>query len=85
MKKIVMLLAMGLFVGTLSYTSYASVNGVVVELNDGDDKKKKKKKKDACCSKDAKTAEATGKEGKTCETKAEGEKKACCSKPAEKK
>lgn len=86
MKKIVMLLAMGLFVGTLSYSSYASVNGVVVENNHEDDKKKKKKKKkDACCSKDAKTAEAQGTEGKTCGTKAEGEKKACCSKPAEKK
>lgn len=84
MKKIVMLLAMGLFVGTLSYSSYAAVNGVVVE-NVGDDKKKKKKKKDACCSKDAKTAEVKGTEGKTCDTKATSEKKACCSKSAEKK
>lgn len=85
MKKIVMVLAMGLFVGTLSYSSYAAVNGVVIENNDGDDKKKKKKKKAACCATDAKTAEAKGTEGKSCGTKAEGEKKACCSKPAEKK
>lgn len=85
MKKIVMLLAMGMFVGTLSYSSYAAVNGVVVENVDGDDKKKKKKKKDACCSKDAKTAQTNGVEGKSCSSKAEGEKKSCCSKPAEKK
>jgi len=84
MKKIVMLLAMGLFVGTLSYSSFASANEVVVENNDGDDKKKKnkKKKKAECC---ASTAEAKGKEGKTCESKATAEKKACCSKPTEKK
>jgi hypothetical protein len=87
MKKIVMLLAMGMFVGTLSYSSYAAVNEVVVENVDGDDKKKKKKKKkkDACCSKDAKTAQTNGVEGKSCSSKAEGEKKSCCSKPAEKK
>jgi len=84
MKKIVMLLAMGMFVGTLSYSSYAAVNEVVVENVDGDDKKKKKKKKDACCSKDAKTAQTNGVEGKSCSSKAEGEKKSCCSKPEKK-
>lgn len=82
-----MLLAMGLFVGTMSYASFASANGVVVEHNDGDDKKKKRKKKkaEACCSKDAKTAESTGKESKSCGTEAKSGAKSCCSKPAEKK
>jgi hypothetical protein len=83
MKKTLMILTLGLFLGTIGYTSVAVANGVQVEQAGDDDKKKCKKKdckKEDCCKKD----KAENAEAKSCDKK-EGEKKACCShKKAEK-
>ena len=83
-----MILSLGLFLGTIGYTSVAVANGVQVEQDGDDDKKKCKKKnckKEDCCKKDkAENAEAKSAEAKSCDKK-EGDKKACCShKKAEK-
>lgn len=90
-----MILAMGAFLGTLSYSSYAASNGVAIVKHEDDKKKKKKGEAKACCSKDAAKSTDTSKtetskseaaktEAKTCAPKGEGEK-ACCAKKTENK
>ncbi len=83
MKKTLMILTLGLFLGTIGYTSVAVANNVQVEQAGDDDKKKCKKKN--CKKEDCrKKKESEKAEAKTCDKK-EGEKKACCShKKAEK-
>ena len=80
MKKGLMILSIGLFFGTIGYTSTA-VAGEPVKTEKKDCKDKKNCKKEDCCKKDGKSeAKAEGKstEAKSCSSK-EG-KKACCSK-----
>jgi hypothetical protein len=68
MKKVFVVLSLMMFVGSMTSTAMAAVNGNKTELKKHDDKKKKKKsKKAACC------AGGTA-EGKTCPA---GEKKSC--------
>lgn len=69
MKKVFVVLSLMLFVGSMTSSAIAAVNGTNVEINKEDDKKKKSKKKSkkgsSCC--------ASG-EKKSC---AAGEKKSC--------
>ena len=77
MKKVLVVLSLMLFTGTLSTSVYAAMSTDKVELHQ-DDKKKKKK---ACCSeKDAKTC--TVEEKKSCDKAQKEGAKACCSKSA---
>ena len=94
MKKGLLILAAGLFFGTMSYTVYASSNNVNVEISkEEDDKKKKKKCKDgdkkACCSADKTENKKEASVDKNVNTapaeatakscsKDAGAKKACC-------
>lgn len=79
MKKTLMILTMGLFLGTIGLTSTAMANGIQsAEIADCEDKKNCKK--EDCCKK---KAEATSQEGKAEAKKSCGSKeakKACCSK-----
>jgi hypothetical protein len=67
MKKVFVALSLMLFVGSMTTTAIAAVNGVNVEVKKDDKKKKKKKKSGACCA-------AKSTETKSC---AAGEKKSC--------
>jgi hypothetical protein len=78
MKKVLVVLSLMLFVGSLSTSVYAAVSTDQVELHKDD---KKKKKKGACCSeKDAKSC--TKEEKKSCDKAQNEGAKACCSKSA---
>ncbi len=66
MKKTLMILTMGLFLGTIGYTSVAAATTVDNVECEGDHDKKKCKDKD--CKKEG------------CDKEHEGDKKACCSK-----
>jgi len=74
MKKTLMILTIGLFFGTIGYTSTAVANEPV-KTEKKDCKNKKDCKKEDCCKK---KAEGNTAEAKSCASK-EG-KKACCSK-----
>ena len=79
MKKVLVVLSLMLFVGSLSTSVYAAMSTDKVELHQDD--KKKKKKAAACCSeKDAKTC--TVEEKKSCDKAQKEGAKACCSKSA---
>ncbi len=79
MKKVLVVLSLMLFVGSLSTSVYAAVNSTNhVEINHHDDKKKKKK---ACCAgKDAKSCSTE--EKKACDKAQKEGAKACCAKSA---
>lgn len=78
MKKVLVVLSLMLFVGSLSTSVYAAMSTDKVELHQDD---KKKKKAAACCSeKDAKSC--TKEEKKSCDKAQEQGAKACCSKSA---
>lgn len=78
MKKVLVVLSLMLFVGTLSTSVYAAMGTEKVELHQDD---KKKKKKDACCAgKDAKSCSTA--EKKSCDKAQKEGAKACCSKSA---
>lgn len=89
MKKGILVLVMGLFVGTMTLTSVAVANNVITEIGQDEDDKKKCKKKDCKkedCKKSCKNDEATNEEGtskKSCDKK--DEKKACCASKGKKK
>lgn len=81
MKKVLVVLSLMLFVGSLSTSVYAAMGTETVVLHKDD--KKKKKKSTCCAGKDAKscsTAEKT-----TCEKNEKAGAKTCCSKSAKKK
>lgn len=67
MKKAFVVLSLMMFVGSMTSTAVAAINGNHVEIKKDDKKKKKKSKKGASCC-------AAGGEKKTC---AAGEKKSC--------
>jgi len=69
MKKVFVVLSLMMFVGSMTSTAMAAVDGNKTELKKHDDKKKKKKsKKGSCCAAGSSTT------GKSC---AAGEKKSC--------
>lgn len=77
MKKVLVVLSLMLFVGSLSTSVYAAVSNEKVEMTHQDDKKKKKK--DACCAgKDAKSCSTA--EKKSCDKAEKEGAKTCCSK-----
>ncbi len=69
MKKLFVILALFLFTGSMTISSYASTDNVSIELKDDDKKKKKKrkKKKKCCAAKSKKCASSSA-------------TKSCCSK-----
>lgn len=76
MKKVLVVLSLMLFVGSLSTSVYAAMGTEKVELHQDD---KKKKKKDACCAgKDAKSCSTA--EKKSCDKNQKEGAKTCCSK-----
>ena len=76
MKKVLVVLSLMLFVGSLSTSVYAAMGTEKVELHQDD---KKKKKKDACCAgKDAKSCSTE--EKKSCDKAEKEGAKTCCSK-----
>ena len=90
MKKTLMILAMGMFLGTIGYTSVAAASNIVQTEQDGEGDKKKCKKKDCkgdeCKSSDCKSAdkkasaEKKGTAKKSCAS--ESGKRSCCSSKA---